>query len=368
MLTSREAVALQRETAGGDDLALASALNSAANNEASDGNLPQSEALRREALALWRKHPGSDDPRVADSLTNLARALYDHGAYPEAGTMLHEALAIERKLPEGNAKYSALNGTAGLLIQIMVRQGDQAGAETLGREILDLVEKNSSPNLDAIGIARLHLAAVLKQRGNLAGAEAETREELAIWERLYGRNSGQFAGALVRLALLLQERGDLGQAEPLLREAVARTRELSEDHLRAIQPLRRLAGLQAAQGNLPGAIASLREAVDLCRQHLPEMNPALPDCLRDLAVDLQAQGNFGAAEKLLAEAWALEQSLHYFRVDEQHQLHENFAKLYAAWTKTDPTKAGLATDWQQKLAAFTRDEADRKTTADPRFK
>lgn len=245
----------------------------------------------------------------------------------------------------------------------MSARGDLAGAEALCREALAEAEKNCSPQLDTIGIAHMNLAAVLKKRGDLAAAETELRAELAFWENLYGHKSTLTASALTRLARLRQERGDLAQAEELSQQAVAITRVAMSDNIPVIGPLRALASLQNARGNTGGAITSLREAVDISRKNLPTTNNQLPICLNDLVASLLTQGEFSEAEKLQNEARAAENSLNYARSDVQLSLHENYANLYAAWAKTDPTKSALAAEWQNKLKTIKEAAAAKNSAA-----
>jgi tetratricopeptide (TPR) repeat protein len=71
----REALAMIKRLAGGEDPEVGQALNNLANVLAAQGRLAEAETLFRQALALQKKLLGSEHPDLATSLNNLANML-----------------------------------------------------------------------------------------------------------------------------------------------------------------------------------------------------------------------------------------------------------------------------------------------------
>jgi hypothetical protein len=82
----REALALQRRSAGNENLEAATSLYDLA-RAVHERNEAESESLHREALAIRRKLLGNESPDVATSLDSLSRTLRSEGKFAEAETM-----------------------------------------------------------------------------------------------------------------------------------------------------------------------------------------------------------------------------------------------------------------------------------------
>ena len=350
----RKQLRLQRQQAGNDHVAIAASLESLASSETANGEYAAAENSRREALAIRREQLGPEHPLVAQSLVSSAEAPRDHGAYPEAEGLLRGALAIRRREPASASRDSDLRQTAGALVEILLKHGNIPEAEALARESLAAAKKDPRTHDSALGVARVHLVNVFKQQGNLAAAEAEIREHLALLERHQNKESVEYALWLGGgLATVMAKRGDLTQAEVLCGEAIAILRKHARgDQFQAIISLRCLAVLQDARGDLNGSIATRRTVLGVLQKHVLKSHPEMSLGLVELAADLVRHGDFAEAEGLLSIAWQNEEALNYFRMDPQRGVRENFAKLYLAWSKTDPGKTALAAEWQGKIAEF----------------
>ena len=350
--TSRELLASQRSILDRDHPDVAATLYSFASCEQQAGNLALAEAMHREALDL-RQLPGRSDPSVILSQIAVAQCLIDHGAFDEAKSLLHYAgyaLRVDTKM-NALVSWSSL----GSLATAWSQYGNLPLAERLARELLAVALRKFNPHHLFVGLSYRRLADVLGKRGDREAAEPEYRQALAIMAHIFGRKGRHFPSTLEAQARLRKDQSRYDEAEVLGRDALAARRATAgEDNAYVLPSLEILAQVQAARGHLGAAIIMNRRHLAICRGHLGARHPETATSLVALAAALVRQGEFQAAADSLAEAWLIEQALGYLRREPQRHLHRGYEQLYTAWTKTDPAKAPLLADWQEKLLAFDR--------------
>lgn len=216
------------------------------------------EVLDRGAATLDRELAGQPVLRAA-MLRTMGDVYRNLGLYDRARPLLERALALQRQAAPDDGE--ALAGALISLAALIERTGDHDRADELYRQALD------------------HL-----------GADAET----AVRVR-----------ALIGRATNLYYAGDYDAAEPLLTEALARAPASAAASRETARALNMLAGLHDERGDLAGAEALGRRAVELWRGALGDDHPELAMGLNNLAVLLTQRGETGEAQVLFREALAI---------------------------------------------------------------
>ena len=300
----REVVAMRRKCLGCQHADVASSLNNLAGVLADQGKLAEAETLHREALAMQRHLLGSEHPFVGLSLYNLARVLYAQRNWGEAELVGREALTLQKKVR--GPLHPDVARSANLLANLLREQGKFAEAEALHRETLAMQEKLLGSEHPDITSSLYNLGILLMAQDKFGEAETRFRQALAMQQKLLGREHPSVAGSLVNLGITLQELGKFSEAESLQREALSLRRKLlGNEHPDVAQSLYDLARVLRDEGKLTEAETQHREALAI-RRKLPEgKGAATAESIADLARTLLLQKRFLEAETLSRECLAL---------------------------------------------------------------
>jgi tetratricopeptide (TPR) repeat protein len=348
--TGRAVVEAWRPLAGRDPEGMARTLHTFATYERQAGHLVLAEAMQREALDLRQRRPDTRLPLVHSQIA-LADCLIEHGAFADAERLLHEATT--RLRAPAKVEPATFWGALGGLANAWAQRGDLARAEGLLREKLTFAQQEFSPQDTFVGWSHLALAELLHKQTHYAAADTECDRALAIFEHAFGRKGRHISSALELRARLLSARARHDEADALCREAlVTRRTTAGADNPHLLPALETLAFVQAARGQLAAAIATNRQHLALCQQHLGPKHPQTVGSHLALAKNLVQQGDLRAAATAFSDAWIIEQSLGYFRLERQRDLHRGHVELYTAWAKTDPAKAPQLAEWRSKRDAF----------------
>jgi len=166
-------------------------------------------ALYQQALALCAELDARDDV-CARSRNNLGQVFYRANRLDEAEAAMREALAERRRL-FGN-DHPTVAYSLSTLSNVATRRGDYAGAQTLSREALDLLER--------IGHGRSREAALIRhgyaQSLHLGG---RSQEGLAEIDRTYADWRAREPEGRTRAVMILVDRArmqrDIGDREGL---------------------------------------------------------------------------------------------------------------------------------------------------------
>jgi len=223
-----KALALRRESLGGDHPDVAESLGDLGWLCHVQGDQDRAEAFLREALALRRKNLGEEHLYVANDLHNLAWVLQAKGEHAAAEEASRQALAMKRRLlPD---PHPALAASLNHLAFLLQSEGNPAAAEPYAREALGMTRRLWGEHPD-VAESLNNLARVLLAKGEPEAAEPYAREALAMRQRLLGAEHPAVAQSLHDLASVLRARGDYAAAEPLLLRSLAMYRHLlGEDH------------------------------------------------------------------------------------------------------------------------------------------
>ena len=272
-LTARELLArgeqrLESEL-GEHPLRLAQLLDVIASSYLGLGVREESERVARRALALRRQHADDGSLEVADSLVTLALAMRTENM-TEAATLLREALAIRHKVGD-SADLETAKIKARLVEVLLGMQSADEEIKTMSREALETVRRAGVEDT-GVGLLSLEVSArVMMRQGRFEQAESLFDEVVQRRRELYGDEDRGLAATLHNLSLARQRLGDLDGAAAASRAALdLLDRTLSEEHPSRLQVMQRLAGVCSEQGQFDEAETLLREVVRLRRRSLGE--------------------------------------------------------------------------------------------------
>jgi serine/threonine-protein kinase len=166
----REALAIEVEALGEDNMFLVHVLGSLAALRSEQGDHAEAEALRRRDLELHRTVLGPDHPGVAVSMSLLAAELAAQGRLEEAARLSSEALDLHRRVR--GADHVNVAGTVEGLAEIRRQQGRFEEAMALGREALALRERGLGEGNSLVGMSLEFMARVAMDAGRPAEAES----------------------------------------------------------------------------------------------------------------------------------------------------------------------------------------------------
>jgi tetratricopeptide (TPR) repeat protein len=188
-------------------------------------------------------------------------------------------------------------------VKELFRQGQYDEAAAAADGLLAWARERWFDGHPAVGTCLLVLAVVQHGHGDDALAERLYREVLDIYCPDLGDNHPNFATGLNNLALLYQARGNYLDAEPLFRQALElRLGCMGEAHALTATSLHNLALVLHGRGDSIAAEALLLRALDVFRRTLGEAHPDVARCLDNLAALYQAIGDDGTAAVLAGQA------------------------------------------------------------------
>jgi len=168
------------------------------------------------------------------------------------------------------------------------------------------------------------LASVLLELGRYADAEAclqLTRENEAAVEAAIGHE--ELASCYSNLGAIQQAQGDLPGARASMERAIAiNSKHFAPDHPTFATRYSNLALIQQDHGDLPGARASMNRAIAIDSKHFGPDHPNLATSYSNLALIQKAQGDLPGARASMERAIAIESK--HFAPD-----HPTFATRYS---------------------------------------
>jgi serine/threonine-protein kinase len=182
----REALAIQTETLGDDNMYLVHVLGSLAILRSEQGDHAESEALRRWGLRLNRTILGETHPGVAQAMIFLAQELQAQGRLDEAAALATEALALHRRIR--GMDHVGTAGTLHSLAEIRLAQGQFRVADSLGREALRLRLNALGERHGLVGVMYEFLGRVALEAGRPAEADSLLIQAEQVYLGIYAPN------------------------------------------------------------------------------------------------------------------------------------------------------------------------------------
>ena len=276
------------------------------------GLYEKSAALLERGLALQRVTAGQDQLATAAAMEDLAEAYRELARYDEAEKLHGDTLALKRRL---GAAPSAIASSLNNLGLTLSERGRYAEAEPLLREAIETWRSHDGPASEYLAVGLNNLASVLRQQGRLDDAVPVLEQAIAIRRQRFGNGHPALAQALGHLGQVFNAKGEFRKAEPLLREALAiRQRTYGDDHPDTITALNNLTSLLHDQGDLARAEPLYKAAVESVRKRLGANHPDYAVQLNNLATLFEDWQRYGEAEPLYRESLDIRRR----RYDPQH--------------------------------------------------
>lgn len=306
--------------------------------------LEEAEALLRGILASVGEEERESSPFALEVASQLGYVLFEQTRYDEAVGILRPTLARQRQT--FGETYAPALATLRFLGSALRDRGDLEEAEAIYRDPLPISQALYCEEHLQTAVARLVLAIALLRMGELEEAETLTRRALAVYEQRFGPEHLETAYQLIQLAQIRLDRGDPVEAESLLRRANRIFRRTTPpgrldegpllNHLAFVTAAREapdadrfyreavefndsgpagypvfvsggfhfLAPARHRKGDLAGAEAADRRALDLYRRQLPAGHPYRAAAATGLGAVLLDAGRPGEAEPYLREGLA----------------------------------------------------------------
>ena len=210
------------------------------------------DALRTIAALRLLPPPQNDDPRINLSEAQAKRALGDvKGMLADSVTAANSAATLGSRFVEARARLS--EGSAHFL------QGDREKALAAWEQSREIWAAEGYSG--EVAKTMINTGLIFYQMGNIPEAEKHYQEALSVWKST-GNRAGE-GTALANLANIRVDQGDLAAAKQMFLDVLAISRELGgTDALTLVE----LADAQLDLGEVAGALANYREAIELARQ------------------------------------------------------------------------------------------------------
>ncbi|MDA8020542.1 MAG: serine/threonine-protein kinase [Thermoanaerobaculia bacterium] len=211
-----------------------------------------------EAVRLRRSLHGEGHLDVTASESALARVMAELGedGASELALNAYEAVAADPQATTSQ-RLDAINS----LVSTYCIVGDHQSAAPFSEQAVDLAQRASDRNLDALAVALYNRASVFLKSGDHARAAEAYRQTLALEEQLRGNDHLSLATTWNNLGSSLRRLGDDQGAEPAFRRALEiLSLHLGDDHHRLAGVMNNLAGVVARRGEHGEAVELLRNA------------------------------------------------------------------------------------------------------------
>ena len=241
---------------------------------------------------------GADRLGLADMLETMGWVYRRAGLAEDARWLFEEALEQRRIAGSGNASLAT---AAHALGTVLVEAGALPEGERELRRSVALHRESEAGASYALAEALEALGRHRWMMGDLEEAEALLRESLEI--RLEVCDEAVWtAGGMSTLAWLYLEQQRLVEAEPLLAAATRLRKNLSPQHRAQPRSLEDRGVVAYVRGDLEGAEAHFRRALDVRKERFGSYQPEVMTDLDWLARILIARGHSAAAIDQLQEA------------------------------------------------------------------
>ena len=231
------------------------------------GMYDEAEPHLRIALDLRKRIYPTYHPEIAESLESLSSWYSDKspwvggkGDLEAAYKLTSEALIVREKVfGSRHQKVADSLITLSYLSMRLGRPEESLEQSTRAASIQRELFSDRSPEAAA---ALRSQASSLRVQGELAEAEKLVRQAIAIFSDLGASKRTYLANAYNLLGLILRDKQEVAEAEDTYRKSIAQYREVSgNDHVDLPSPLRNLAQLLRAHGNLREADLAELDAV-----------------------------------------------------------------------------------------------------------
>lgn len=346
----REALAILRSAADGDDQAFVGILSILAETVEALGRQEEAIALLREELELRKSKIGDDELGIARLQHQLA-VLHDRRAEYDAAQPMYEASldTFNRALPPDDIVIGISQMSFGFFLH---RVGMFADAEEHLRAAVPILHARHGTYHWRPAMVLSRLAISVTKKGDFAEAERLFLEARQVYRRIADEQDSWRVDNLGHLANLYMRTGDYAAAETLARQVLAATRnEFGESHYRFANASALLGSLLLRKGQFREAEQMLEQAIATSRRAYGyEDHAEIAAASRSLAEVLAKRGDTKRAETAARKAVRIFEATH----DERHSDHVAFWNTLATILITR-NKAAEAEVISRRALQFARD-------------
>ena len=283
------------------------------------GFLDKAGPLLEEALDLRQTHCGPEHEDTATSLYHVAWLYHDRGQYADAQRVYRQAWAIRQKR-FGNDSLPCAQVMFNLAWTLAHQFGEPSAtryepsapryeeAEQLLRQVLKVREEQLGDNHREVGVTLAALATLRFPKNETEGALLALRA-IGVLERAETKDALTSGLMKYYWARDARQKYRYAEAEALYRDCLTEAMAyLGDRHPAVGMLLGDFAGLQRNMGDLAGAEASIRQALDIGRRSMRN-HPAMIQGLMELADHVRERGAIQEAESLHQEAIDIAQRL-----------------------------------------------------------
>jgi tetratricopeptide (TPR) repeat protein len=189
-------------------------------------------------------------------------------------------------------------------------EGDHQRAVEVGKQALELAEKNLGPDHPDVADSLHILAEIYRSQGEYAQAEPLFKRSLAIAEEAFGPDDQYVAAVLEDLARLYAAQRQFAEAESLLKRMLAiKEKAFGPDHREVADSLSVLALLYTAQRRLAEAEPLCKRALAIREKILGPEHPDVAQSLTDLAFLCYTPDRYAEAEPLFKRSLAIREKI-----------------------------------------------------------
>jgi tetratricopeptide (TPR) repeat protein len=218
--------------------------------------------------------------------------------------LCQELLQIAEKelSPDDSGVAASLNKLAFLYST----QGRYEEAESLYKRALAIREKTLGPDKLLVAEPLNNLAILYSYQGRYEEAESLYKRALAIYEKKLPPDHPDVAASLNNLAILYSYQGRYEEAESLYKRALSiREKALGPDHPDVAASLNNLAWLYSSHERYDEAEPFFKRALAIYEKNLPPDHPEVATSLNNLAELCISQGRYDEAESLHKRALSI---------------------------------------------------------------
>jgi serine/threonine-protein kinase len=269
------------------------------------GRYDQAEQILRTALEKYIRLYGPDRHEAVEASNLLANVLLRKGNNAEAEALFRNDIDIERKEAQrGHVDVRTMAYVLGDYGSMLDQRGDTA-TEGYLREALQYASKLTGKDRAYVAMIYNDLGDVAYRSGDLNESERMGRAALDEYRKLPEGTYVEMATTLSNLGAVLIKKGSYSQAEPFVREGLElRRKMLGNAHPDTAMSLFRLSDLLYKQGDYQGAEGAARESVRVFSRALttPKDNVYFANPVMALGLVLNKTGRSRDAEAYLREA------------------------------------------------------------------
>ncbi len=333
-------LALRRQTAGPNSVAVLEGLCGLAELYLAKGSLDSTAAVL--ADAQQRMTPATPDSVRATVLSDLGSLAHGQGRNADAEHFHREAMAIQRRVYGPTSDRVAVS-----LSDVSVAVGDQgrlAEAESLDDVALAMLRTNHPEPSERVAMVLAQLASVRDFEGKIGPADSTYRETLALEKQLLGPEHPDYAGTLSNYSMFVFDQKRYTEAAADAREILAlRGKTLPESHPAISAALQTLGRSLDQLGDSAGAERALRESLALRRKYLGAHSWPVASAEGVLGEHYTLLRDYRRAESTLLAAQALFDSTVGDDSPRTQVNTRRLVALYTAWGKPKEAAAYAAT-------------------------